>query len=53
MGDLNKENEILSWISEELAKDEIKSVSRAVLDRSVSEIILLKKYIYLLLSRNK
>ena len=35
VGDLNKENEILSWISGELSKDEIKSVSRAVLDRSV------------------
>ena len=42
MGDLNKENEILSWISEELAKDEIKSVSRAVLDRSVIKMRMYK-----------
>ena len=37
VGDLNKENEILSWISGELAKDEIKSVSRAVLDRLIDK----------------
>jgi hypothetical protein len=37
LGDLNKENEILSWISEELSKDEIKSVSRAVLDKLIEK----------------
>lgn len=38
IGDLHREGEILRWISEELDKDEIKSVSRAILDRLIDKL---------------